>query len=94
MFDDDIVITTKRTVAATSNSGHYGGSNGKSGRDDQNRRGKCDSTDSRSTSHHNEAKKLGDRAAVNPLQDNNTEHTRFTLPPSKPCLAPLGLQTR
>ena len=40
------------------------------------------SKDSRLTGHHNEAKGSGHRVAKNPLQDNNTEVTRFTLPPS------------
>ena len=34
MLKDDIIATTKRTVAATSDSRHYGGSKGKRGRDD------------------------------------------------------------
>ena len=83
MLKDNIVIATKRTVTVTSDSKHYGGSKIKRDQDDQDRNGKRDSRDSRPTSHHNEAKGSRDRAAKNPRQDNNTEHTRFTLPPSQ-----------
>ena len=83
MLEDDIVVATKRTVAATSNSRHYGGSKGKRGRDDQDSKGKHDSRDSRRASHHNEAGGSGDRAVKSPRQDNTTEHTRFMLPPSQ-----------
>ena len=59
MLDDDIVAATKRTIAATSNSGCYCKSKGKKGLDDQDMRGKCGSMDSRHTGHHDEAKGSG-----------------------------------
>ena len=55
MLEDDIVTVIKQIVAATSDSRHYGGSKGKRGRDDQDRRGKHKSIYSRRTGHHNEA---------------------------------------
>ena len=83
MLRDDIVASTKRTVAITLDTRQYGGSKEKRGRDDQDRRVKRGSRDTRRTGHRNEAKGLRDRAVENPRQDDSTEKMRFTLPPSQ-----------
>ena len=46
-------------VVATLDFGHYGGSKGKRGQDDQEMRGNSNSTDSRRIRHHNEVEGLG-----------------------------------
>ena len=83
MLEDDIVIATKRTVTITSDAKQYSGSKGMRGRDDQDKRGECDSRDTRQTGHHNEAQGSGDRVTKNPRKDDSTEQTRFTLQPSQ-----------
>ena len=63
MLEDDIVTTTKWTVSNTSYS-QYDRSKGKRGRDDQNRRGKQDSSYLRSIGRHNETDRSGDRVVM------------------------------
>ena len=65
MLEDDAVFATKRMVATTLDSLHYGGSKGKRGWEEQDIRDECDPRASGRTSHHIEA---GDRdqATKNP----------------------------
>ena len=71
MLEDDIVTTTKWTVANTSYS-QYDRSKGKRGRDDQNRRGKHDSSYLRCIGRHNEIDRSSDRAAMQQTRENTS----------------------
>ena len=68
MLENDIVTATKQTVTSTSDSRQYDGSKGKRGCDNQDMRGKRDSSDSRRISRNDETDPSGYRAT------NKREH--------------------
>ena len=82
MLKVDMVAATKQTVATTSESRHYGESKGKRGQEGQDRRGTHESRELRRISHHSVFRRTGKLADENSRRESDTEHTKFTLPPS------------
>ena len=83
MLEDDVVATTKQTVADTSDVGRDNGSKGNRNQDDQDRKGKRNSKESRRSGHRNAAEGSRDRVAENPGQDNGAKQIQFMVPPSQ-----------
>ena len=65
MLEDDVVAATKQMVANMSDFGRYNENKGKRSRDNQNKRGKCDSKQSRQSGHCNATEGSVDRPFEN-----------------------------